>query len=153
VVPNAPFPLTSATDVTRSIELVLAAGATHVKLGGLPEARLRDALAECTARRIRCSGHVPTELRADTAARLGTTSFEHLFGFPENVSTISFETLNAWRREGRAPTLLERIAYRLRVRRRPPSVADTARATHDSVKALAVFRAIGAAGTSVTPTL
>jgi imidazolonepropionase-like amidohydrolase len=152
-VPGAPFPLTDAASVRRSIELVLAAGATHVKLGGLGPAELREALAECTRIHTRCSSHVSREIPVEVGAGLGMASYEHLFMLPENTSSIPFDTLVAWRTESRAPTLLQRIQYRLHLRRRQPDPADTARATHDSVKAVATFRAVASAGTYLTPTL
>jgi imidazolonepropionase-like amidohydrolase len=153
VAPGTPFPVRRGVDIAQSIELELARGATHIKLGALSREQLLDALAECTSRRIRCSSHVPTELHADDAARLGMASFEHLFLLAENTAAISFEQLRAWREEARHPDLFQRIEYRLRWRPHPPVTADTAAATHDSVKAVTVFRAIAAAGTYVTPTL
>jgi imidazolonepropionase-like amidohydrolase len=154
VVPGAPFPVVTASDVDRSVRLLRQAGADHVKLGTeLSPALVESALGACRREGLRCASHVPVGLDL-TLLNSGMSSLEHLFLLPDQTAALSREQLVDLRRQFRRPTILERIARTLGLGPRLTiSVVDTAFVTHSRTEALRVFGAVARTGSWMTPTL
>jgi imidazolonepropionase-like amidohydrolase len=155
VVPGAPFPVETPEDVSRSVRLLKERGARHAKISSdAPPWMIDASIAACRREGIRCIGHVPHQPDFLSAARAGMAGFEHLFVLADHTSTVPALELARLRRPVMAPTLLERIAWKLGIRPRPdPDVVDLALETHSPAAAAVQFRALAATGAWVTPTL
>ncbi|HEX6316379.1 MAG TPA: amidohydrolase family protein [Gemmatimonadaceae bacterium] len=149
--PGGPW---SIADARAAIRGRLAAGARYAKLAPeYPAPLFRETLGACAAMRTQCVSHVPA---ADTAIWLsapGRGSYEHLFNLAEHVSRVPAADLFEVAREYAAPTLVERVLYKLRLRRRPPEPSAHRLAMRDTTKDEAFFRRVAESGTWITPTL
>ena len=144
----------SIPDAQAAIDSRVKAGATYIKLApGYPVEHFRATLAACAAARLLCVAHTPA---ADTSIWLsapGRGSFEHLFNLSEHLSRIpSAEMFRAFR-EYNAPTITQRVLYKLRLRRRPPDPPALRLAQRDTSKDRAFFARAASSGTWFTPTL
>jgi hypothetical protein len=109
-------------------------------------------LEECRRERVQCSSHASSVVPVGDAAAGGQSSVEHLFFLPDYTSRDERQLLD-WKREADRPAFWQRVLYRLGLRQRPPPEFEAEVATHDSVKARALFRTLARHRTRVTPTL
>lgn len=132
----------------------VSAGAKYVKLVPVyPEELFKPTLALCAAAKLQCVAHVPV---ADTGSWLsapGRGSYEHLFNLSEHVSRIPATELFAAYREYERPTLVQRVLYKLRLRRKPEESTALRFAVRDTTKDRAFFSRMASSGTWITPTL
>ena len=142
------------SDARAAIAEHVASGASFIKLTpGYPVGLFRETLAACTAAGVRCVAHVPAADTATWLSRPGRGSYEHLFNISEHVSRVpAAEAFDAVR-EYEAPTLLQRVLYKLRLRRRPEEPERLRVAVRDSSKDAAFFGRLASSGTWITPTL
>lgn len=153
-VPGAPFPLRTASDVRQTVTALRRAGASFVKLGtDLSHDVLSRALAECAAQAIRCVAHVPRDVPESWLHHPGIGSYEHLFFLGEYSARIPARELFAMQDEYDAPTWVQRVQYKLRVRSRPGTADSVAIGAHDPAKAARLFGHMAASEISITPTL
>ena len=128
--------------------------AKYVKLvPGYPEALFKQTLALCASATLQCVAHVPA---ADTGIWLsapGRGSYEHLFNLSEHVSRIPATELFAAYREYEHPTLVQRVLYKLRLRRKPQESTALRFAVRDTTKDRAFFGRVASSGVWITPTL
>ena len=151
VVQGAPFPINSSDDIRRSVEMLKAAGATHLKFAKLPDSLLRVTMTECRRLGLPCVGHIAGSVPPGELSALGLRSGEHLFLLPEYTATDG-NRLVAEEDRPTTPFLL-RVAYRLGLKTLPRDPVDVALATHDTAQATRLFRDLAAHGTWMTPTL
>ena len=141
-------------DVKSSIATRRANGATFMKLNpAFPTELFRQAFGECAAAGVRCVAHIPP---ADTSVWLtapGRGSWEHLFNLSQHVSNLPAGELFAAEREYHAPTLLQRVMYKVRLRKRPMDPASSAVVHRDTTKDHDFFARVASSGGWFTPTL
>ena len=153
-VDGAPHPIRSEDDALKAVEALSRAGAAHVKLApGLPPHLVRATLQACRQFSVPCVGHATAGLPIVEASGLGLRNLEHLFFLPEQTSWLSAAQVEAWKSERDAPTIFQRVLYKLRLRQRPPDIIDTVVVTHHGAKGMALFRTLAENGMWITPTL
>lgn len=144
----------SIANVNDAIAARTKAGATYIKLvPDYPVALFKSTLEACAAARLRCVAHVPP---ADTSIWLsvpGHGSYEHVFNLGEHVSRLTSAELFKAFDEYRAPTLLQRVLYKVRLRTRPAEPQAMRLAERDTTRDAAFFGRVAASGTWITPTL
>jgi imidazolonepropionase-like amidohydrolase len=142
------------SNVQPEIDARVKAGAKYIKLvSDYPVEHFTATLAACSAARLRCVAHVPP---ADTSTWLsvpGRGSFEHVFNLSEHVSRVPAGEMFKASKEYRAPTLVQRILYKLRLRKRPDEPGLNLLAQRDTTRDQAFFARVASAGNWITPTL
>ena len=115
-------------------------GAKYVKLVPVyPEELFKPTLGLCAAAKLQCVAHVPA---ADTGSWLsapGRGSYEHLFNLSEHVSRVPATELFDAYREYDHPTLVQRVLYKLRLRRKPEEPTILRFAVRDTTRDRAFF--------------
>jgi len=143
-----------SAEIRAAISERLQAGARFVKLApAYPVDLLKPTLDACAAAAVMCVAHIPDAETALWLSAPGRGSFEHLFNLPEQVSRVPAADLFAAIREFEAPTLLQRVLYKLRLRRRPLEPEPQRIAMRDTGKDPEFFGRVAASGTWFTPTL
>ena len=143
----------STDDVRRAIASRIRAGAHYIKLTpGFPQSLLAAALDACADARVLCVGHVPQDMSVWLSAR-GNGSLEHLFNLSVHLSTVPASELYAEMREYDKPKFWQRVAYKLRLRKRPQDPRLRSLAVRDTTRDRAFFDPIASSGTWFTPTL
>jgi imidazolonepropionase-like amidohydrolase len=142
------------SSVQAEIDARVKTGATYIKLvPDYPTEHFTATLAACAATRLRCVAHVPP---ADTSIWLsvpGRGSFEHLFNVSEHVSRAPATDVFEAVREYQAPTLVQRVLYKLRLRKRPDEPGLLRITQRDTTRDRAFFARVAASGNWITPTL
>ena len=150
----APGESWSTDDVRRTIASRIKARVHYIKLTpGFPPHLLPTALETCANARLLCVAHVPP---ADTSVWLsarGRGSYEHLFNLPEQVSRVNPSELYAAILEYNTPRFWHRVAYKLRLRRRPDDPRVRRLAVRDTSKDGEFFARLASSGVWFTPTL
>ena len=144
----------SIVDAQAAIAARVKAGAKYIKLvPDYPVEQFKATFEACAAARLPCVAHIPP---ADTSVWLsvpGRGSFEHLFNLSEHVSRAPGIELFKTVREYNAPTLMQRVLYKLRLRQRPPEPQELRNAQRDTTRDQAFFSRVASSGTWITPTL
>lgn len=142
------------SNVQPEIDARVKAGARYIKLvPDYPTEYFMATLAACAAARLPCVAHVPP---ADTSTWLsvpGRGSFEHLFNLSEHVSRASAAEIFRASNEYIAPTLVQRVLYKLRLRKRPDEPGLLMLAQRDTSRDQAFFARVASSGNWITPTL
>jgi imidazolonepropionase-like amidohydrolase len=150
----APGESWTLADARSAIDARLTAGATFIKLvPSYPVELFRETYAICASLRVPCVAHVPP---ADTSVWLsapGRGSFEHLFYLAEHVSHAPAADRFAEFEEYRAPTIVQRVLYKLGLRVYPQAPEVSRLAQRDTTRDRAFFARVAASGTWFTPTL
>jgi len=130
------------------VDSLHGAGYDFIKVyQSLPRETYLAIAAEARARRIPIAGHLPFEVGAEEASRVGQRSIEHLFGLGTECSTRSA----AVRRE-----IAKRFAAATSENDRVQVMLwneTLSAASYDSARCLAVGRTLARMGTWVVPTL
>jgi imidazolonepropionase-like amidohydrolase len=149
--PNAKW---SIGDVRAAIAARRKEGASFIKFKpGYPVELFRETLAECSSAAVQCVAHVPP---ADTSVWFplrNRGSLEHLFSLTEHVSRLPAARMFTMAREYNKPTILQRVLYKLRLRKRPAAPEELEIAVRDTTRDQAFFGRMAGAGLWVTPTL
>ena len=144
----------SLASAQAAIDGRIKAGMSYIKLvPEYPVELFKATLAMCATARVPCVAHVPS---ADTSAWLsapGRGSYEHLFYLAEHVSRIPATEMFAAMMEYRSPTIMQRVFYKLRLRKRPADPPVARLAQRDTTKDQAFFTRVASSGTWFTPTL
>lgn len=142
------------SNVRSEIAARVKAGADYIKLvPDYPPEHFTATLAACAAAHLPCVAHVPP---ADTSIWLsvpGRGSFEHLFYLSDHVSRAPAAGMFEARTEYRAPTLVQRVLYKLRLRKRPDEPGLLMIAQRDTTRDQAFFARVASSGSWFTPTL
>ena len=141
-------------DLKAAIAERVASGATYIKLTPeYPSRLIPETRAACAAAGVPCVAHVPAADTAMWVSQPGKGSYEHLFNLTEHVSRVPAAEVFDAVEEYEAPTLLQRVLYKLRLRRRPQEPRQLRIALRDTSKDAAFFGRLASSGTWITPTL
>ena len=144
----------SIAQAQAAINSRVRAGAKYVKLVPVyPVDLFKPTLALCAAARLQCVAHVPAADTGNWLSAPGRGSYEHLFNLSEHVSRMPATELFDAYREYERPTLVQRVMYKLRLRRKPEESTALRFAVRDTTKDRAFFSRVASAGTWITPTL
>lgn len=148
---NGPWTVDSVRSAIRSRR---DGGASYIKLTPeYPGDLFTATVAECAAASVRCVAHLPAADSAIWFPARGRGSYEHLFNLSEHVSRVPASELFKRAREYDQPTFLQRVLYKLRLRRKPDDPAADRLATRDVNRDRAFFDRMAAANVWITPTL
>ena len=152
VAPGAPFPVNTADDVRRSVQLLREGHADHVKVGDLLPPDLLPAVGEAArGARLPLVGHVPVGASASDAVDAGYRSIEHLQPIVNAGSPRERELLAGQLHAQPPRTWWRRLWRRCCERNVPYPEPLPGEIQPQRVQALGVRMA--AAGTWMTPTL
>ena len=141
-------------DARSAIAARVASGASFIKLTpDYPVGLFAGTLAACSAAGVPCVAHIPAADTATWLSQPGRGSYEHLFNISEHVSRVPAAKVFEEVREYGAPTLVQRVLYKLRLRHRPQEPERLRVALRDSSKDAAFFGRLASSGTWITPTL
>ena len=144
----------SKEDVQRAVRSRIDAGAQYIKLTpGFPADLFPEALEACAVARLLCVSHVPPADPAVWLSPRGRGSYEHLLNVPEQVSRVPAAELYAANAEYNDPKFWHRVAYKLRLRRRPEDPRLRRLAVRDTTRDREFFARVASSGTWFTPTL